>query len=169
MCMILVSHHQDVSGFSSTAHLLPDLTNDITGAQILEGTPVFTDVRGNRAEVVGRYGRSNTFSHLPLRKNSTSSLLEEPDGNLSQSLVNQTRGGSLALEQPISKRKRDNIAGVRELSCWHFPNQQLPSDESGQLGRLPSIAEFTFQMHHQAVTQRLDATTRTVPRVLASH
>jgi hypothetical protein len=169
MCMILVSHHQDVPGFSHTAHLFPDLSNDIIGAQILEGTPVFTDVRGNRAEVIRRYGRSNTFSHLPLGKNSTSSLLEELDGNLSQSLVNRTRDGTPALEQPISKRKRDNITCVRELSCWHFPDQQLPSDESGQPSRLPSIAEFTFQMHCQAVTQGLDATTRPVPRVLASH
>jgi hypothetical protein len=136
---------------------------------ILEGTPVFSEVRGNRAEVIGRYGRSDTFSHLPLGKNSTSSLVEELDGNLSQSLVDRTRGGTLALEQPISKRKRNDITCVRELSCWHFPDQQFPSDESGQLGRLPSITEFAFQMHRQVVTQSLDTTTRPVPRVFTSH
>jgi len=168
MCMILMSHHQDGSGFFHAAHLFLDLTNDIMGAQILKRTPVFTDVRGNRAQVIGRDGRSNTFRHLPLRKNSTSRQLEELDGNVSQSLVDQTRGGSSAFEHPIPKRKCDNIACVRKFSCWHFPDQQLPGDESGQPGRLPSVAEFTFQMHRQTVTQRLDAIRRPVPRVLAS-
>jgi hypothetical protein len=169
MCMILVSHHQDVFGFSRTAHVFPDFEDDVGGAQILEGTPVFADIRGDRAKVIGWYGRPNAFSHLPLGKNWTSSLLEDLDDDLRQSLVDRTGGGRPALEQPVSKRKRDNSVPLRELACWNTPNQQLLGDESSQPGRLPSVAEFAFQVHDQVTTERLACTPSPVRPILALH